>query len=176
MEYRLPTIDDYELLKEYVEEHYANGERSISASLNLTNMNYNEWIDKINRNSEIADDAWGKYYLYLVFDNNKLIGLLNIRYDLTDELREKYGDIGYGVRPSERRKGYATRMLHHALNICKSKNMKYAILGCYKDNYGSNKTITNNGGILYKKDIELKELSDYWEIELKSNYYKIDLK
>lgn len=175
MEYRLPTINDYEILREYVEEHYANGERSISASIGMTSTNYSEWIDKINRNSIESDDEWGKYYLYLVFDNGKLIGLLNVRFDLNEELREQYGDIGYGVRPSERKKGYATKILNYAINICKEKHMKYVILGCYDKNIGSKKTILKNGGVLYRKDIEEKKLSDYWEIELSRNYYKIDL-
>ena len=176
MKYRLPTVDDYERLKEYVIEHYSNGEKGISASLGMTNMNYDEWVKKIKRNSREADDEWGKYYLYLVFtDDEKLVGLLNIRYDLPSHLRELYGDIGYGVRPSERKKGYATEMLRYALSICKEKNMKEVILGCYENNYGSNKTIIKNGGILYRQDIENKELSDNWQIELKRNYYKIKL-
>ena len=175
MKYRLPTIDDYEILKDYVQEHYSNYERSISASVGLTNMDYKDWVEKINRNSETADDEWGKYYLYLVFDDNKLIGLLNIRFDLNEELREKYGDIGYGVRPSERRKGYATQMLKYSINICKEKNMEYVILGCYENNYGSNRTIKKNGGVFYKKRVEKLTLSDNWEIELNSNYYKVDL-
>jgi predicted acetyltransferase len=176
MKYRLPQIEDAKILKEYVEEHYSNYERSISASLGMTNMNYNEWVDKINRNANIADDEWGRYYLYLVFDDNdKLIGLLNIRFDLTDELRERYGDIGYGVRPSERRKGYATVMLKYALNVCRENDMKYAILGCYENNYGSNKTIQNNKGVFYKNNYEERKLSDEWTIKLKCNYYKIEL-
>ena len=175
MEYRLPTINDYEVLRDYVIEHYSNGERNISSSINLTNMNYSEWVDKINHNSIESDDEWGRYYLYLVFDNDKLVGLLNIRFELNDSLRAKYGDIGYGVRPSERRKGYATRMLAYAINKCKEKEMDYIILGCYKDNIGSNKTIIKNGGKLYRKDIEEKNLSDYWDIELNRNYYKIEL-
>ena len=83
MKYRLPTIEDLDILREYVEEHYSNYERSISASNGLTSMDYNKWVEKINRNSEKADDDWGKYYLYLVFDERKkLVGLLNIRYNL----------------------------------------------------------------------------------------------
>jgi predicted acetyltransferase len=176
MKYRLPTLGDLDILKEYVEEHYSNYERSISASNGLTNMDYNKWVDKINRNSETADDDWGKYYLYLVLDENeKLVGLLNIRYNLTNELRERYGDIGYGVRPSERRKGYATKMLEQALKICREKNMKDVILGCYENNYGSNKTIIKNGGILYRTNYEEKQISDEWTLKLKCNYYKIEL-
>ncbi len=58
MKYRLPNYDDYEILKEYVEEHYSNYEISISSSLGMTDMNYKEWVDKVNRNAKIADDEW----------------------------------------------------------------------------------------------------------------------
>lgn len=175
MNYRLPKLEDYEILKEYVIEHYSNHEGSISASLGMTNMKYEDWVEKVNRNSEKADDEWGRYYLYLVFDEDKLVGLLNIRFDLSDNLKELYGDIGYGVRPTERRKGYATKMLKYALQVCKEKEMKEAILGCYENNYGSNKTIIKNGGILYKTSYDEKKLSDDWTIKLKNNYYKIKL-
>ena len=175
MEYRLPTLSDYELLKDYVEEHYSNHERSISASFGMTNMEYNDWVSKVTRNCEIADDEWGRYYLYLVLDGGRLIGLLNIRYDLTMELREQYGDIGYGVRPSERRKGYGSKMLNYALKVCKEKNMTDVIVGCYENNYGSNRVIQNNGGVLYNTSVEEKQISDSWTLKLKSNYYKIKL-
>ena len=175
MNYRLPTYDDEIILKEYVSEHYANYEKSISASNNLTNMNYKDWVDKVNRNTHTPDDDWGKYYLYLVFDNNKLIGLLNIRFNLTENLKNKYGEIGYGVRPSERRKGYATKMLEYALSICKELGMKKVLLGCYNDNLGSNKTIINNGGVLNREDSEEMNLSNEWKLNLKTNYYEIEL-
>jgi hypothetical protein len=40
MIYRLPTIDDYEILKDYVKECYSNYETCLSASVELTNMDY----------------------------------------------------------------------------------------------------------------------------------------
>ena len=53
--------------------------------------------------------------------------------------------------------------------------MKEAILGCYENNYGSNKTIIKNGGILYRTSYDEKKLSDEWTIKLKNNYYRIKL-
>ena len=47
MKYRLPTLNDYNILKEYVVEHYSNHERSISASLGMTNMRFEEWVKKL---------------------------------------------------------------------------------------------------------------------------------
>ena len=66
-------------------------------------------------------------------------------------------------------------MLEYALQVCKEKNMKEAILGCYENNYGSNKTIIKNGGILYRTSYDEKKLSDEWTIKLKNNYYRIKL-
>lgn len=50
--------------------------------------------------------------------------MLNIRYTLPQGKRDKYGDIGYGVRPTERKKGYATHILKEALKNAKEKECK----------------------------------------------------
>ncbi len=151
MKYRLPQNDDMKILKDYVEEHYSNYERTLTACTGMVEMDFNEWVQKVNKNVEIPDEQWGRYYQYLVFnDKDELVGMLNIRFDLSEEMRQRYGDIGYAVRPSKRRQGYASQMLEYALNVCKEKNMKEVILGCYKYNYGSNKIIQSHGGILYK--------------------------
>ncbi len=168
MIYRLPEIGDKEILQEYVQEHYDNKENSISASLGLTSIEYSEWIEKIQGNALMGDELWGKSLLYLCFDNNKLIGLLSIRYELPENLTEKYGDIGYGVRPSERNKGYATTMLHYALSVCREKGMDKVILGCYKDNLASATTIKKNGGVLVAENDNYNEgrISQYYSINL----------
>ena len=168
MNYRLPEINDEALLREYVEEHYDNGETSISASLGLSTSDYGEWVKKIRENAAFGDEAWGKSLTYLCFDGEKLVGLLNIRYDLSKALSEKYGDIGYGVRPTERRKGYATVMFRYALSICKEKGLKQVILGCYKDNFASAATIKRNGGVLFAENDNYTEgrTSQYYLINL----------
>ena len=66
-------------------------------------------------------------------------------------------------------------MLSYALDVCKEKGMSEAILGCYEKNLGSNKTIQNNGGELYRTDFAEKKISDEWTIKLKDNFYKIKL-
>ena len=168
MDYRLPTINDKALLSEYVQEHYDNKETSISASLGLIASDYNVWVEKIHRNAIVGDLEWGKSLLYLCFEKQKLVGLLSIRYSLPRELSKKYGDIGYGVRPSERNKGYATTMLKYALSICKDKGLKEVILGCYKDNEASSTVIKKNGGILFAEDDSYKKgkISQYYLIRL----------
>lgn len=176
MEYRLPKIEDKDIIKKYIEEHYMNNEKSLSASNMLTSMKWEDWVDMINNNSIIPDEEWGKSLTYLVLDDNKLIGLLSIRYDLPNKLAQLYGHIGYGVRPSERCKGYATKMLKYALEECKKRGLESVILGCYKDNIGSAKTIIKNGGILTNEVEENKDISENWQIKLIRQYYEIKLK
>ena len=168
MNYRLPEISDKIMLHGYMQEHYDNGETSISASMGLSVSDYSEWVQRVHSNASAGNGEWGKSLTYLCFDEAKLIGLLNIRYELSKALSEKYGDIGYGVRPSERKKGYATVMLRHALSICKEKGMKQAILGCYKDNLASAATIKKNGGVLFLE-------SDNYTKGRTSQYYMITL-
>lgn len=54
----------------------------------LTSMNFEDWIEKINKNVTIPDPEWGRSLTYLVFDNDKLIGLLSIRFDLNNKMAD----------------------------------------------------------------------------------------
>ena len=168
MKYRLPEINDKDILKAYVQEHHENGETSIIASLGLSSSDYTEWVNKIKNNALSGDEQGGKSLLYLSFDGDRLVGLLSIRYELPELLSEQYGDIGYGVRPSERNKGYATAMLKYALSVCREKGMKKVILGCLKENLASAATIQKNGGTFITENENYKEgrISQYYLIRL----------
>lgn len=168
MIYRLPEPGDKEILQAYVQEHYDCGETSITASLGLTGSPYDEWVEKIHRNAAAGDGLWGRSLLYLCFSGETLAGLLSIRYELSKEQSEKYGDIGYGVRPSERRKGFASEMLRHALAVCREKGKEQILVGCYKANRASAETIRKNGGILAAENDNYKKgvLSQYYVIKL----------
>lgn len=167
MDYRFPTIKDEGIISDYIKEHYDNNEIEIHASNDVSRMSYCDWIDKIEKNRVKSDKIWGKSLIYLAFNkDNKLIGMISVRYELSEEMRMIYGNIGYGVRPTERKKGYATDMLKFALDVCKEKGMKKVIIGCYKDNIASSKIIEKNGGIkINEKDFNRK-IANYYEINL----------
>ena len=81
-------------------------------------------------------------------DRNIFVGAVNIRHYLNDALRKTGGHIGDGIRPSERRKGYATAMIALALEECKKLGIHKVLMCCDKENIGSAKSIIKNGGIL----------------------------
>jgi predicted acetyltransferase len=77
-----------------------------------------------------------------------ILGSVNIRHCLNEDLLFRGGHIGYGIRPTQRKKGYATLMLGLALEKCREMGLKKVLVTCNQDNIGSAKTIRNNGGIL----------------------------
>ena len=127
---------------------------------------YEEWLEKLKQDELGNNEEWGISETYILEEDDNILGMLNIRYSLSSDKAEKYGHIGYGVRPTKRKKGYATYMLKEALIKCREKKMTEVILGCYEDNIGSKKTILNNNGVLYKKAKLKNKDSLYYKIKL----------
>ena len=87
-------------------------------------------------------------YFCLDEERNIMVGAINIRHELNDYLLNYGGHIGDGIRPSERRKGYATKMIALGLEECKKLGIHKVLITCDKKNIGSAKSIIKNGGIL----------------------------
>ena len=83
--------------------------------------------------------------------DNKIVGMINIRLQLNEKLKAFGGNIGYSIRPTERRKGYNKINLYLALQICQKHKIKEVMLDCDKDNLGSAKTMQALGGKLTKE-------------------------
>ena len=88
--------------------------------------------------------------------DQRIVGMIQYRYEAEDEYK-----IGYSVRPSERRKGYAKWMLEQILIWCKDREMKEVIIACESSNVASRNVILNCGGVYLEtylfKNIELEK-------------------
>lgn len=108
-------------------------------------------------------------FIFVRKADRKIVGMINIRHRHTEPLSTWGGHIGYSVSPSERRKGYATQMLHDALPYCKSLGLNRVLLTAGDENIGSVKAIVANGGILESYVMSPKHhvmVGRYW-IEIK---------
>jgi len=76
-----------------------------------------------------------------------IVGRVSIRHSLNDFLARVGGHIGYGVVPSQRRRGYATAMLRQAIPIAASLGIERALISCDEHNIGSRKVIESCGGM-----------------------------
>ncbi|PIM79635.1 GNAT family N-acetyltransferase [Fusobacterium pseudoperiodonticum] len=80
-------------------------------------------------------------YLVIREKDNYIVGMIDIRHYLNEYLTEAGGHIGYGVRKTERNKGYAKQMLKLALEKCKELKIKRVLITCDEDNIASEKVI-----------------------------------
>lgn len=96
-------------------------------------------------------------------DRNIMVGAVNIRHYLNESLLISGGHIGDGVRPSERRKGIATKMIALSLEECKKLKIDKVLMVCNKNNIGSKKSIINNGGVLENEiEVDGEIVERYW--------------
>ena len=130
------------------------------------------WLDEVERFSRPETVPEGKVvstqFILVREADDRLLGMLQLRHDLNDYLRRVAGHIGYSVRPSERRRGYAKRMLAMALDEARMLGLERVMISCSVENEASRRTILSNGGVfestvLDETDGEL--LERYW-IEL----------
>lgn len=147
----IPNITHKEILMDYKEEFIRNKD-SMDGSAGLsTYKTFEEWYKAFNDNSneKTVREGLVPATTYLALNESEnLIGMIDIRHRLNDNLLNFGGHIGYSVRKSERRKGYATEMLKLALEKCIELNIQKILITCDKNNIASAKTIIANGGIL----------------------------
>ena len=136
-------------INDMMEEWYASGEIIVPAA--IVKHDYHDFYNYINcMDSNVAREGFVPYSTLFCLDEERdlFVGAVNIRHCLNDSLLLNGGHIGDGVRPSERRKGIATRMIGLALEECKKIGLDKVLMVCDKKNIGSAKSIMNNGGIL----------------------------
>lgn len=161
-----PSLEMEQVYTDYIFEWENSGERIVPYASRRDGLDFVELLYKWE--NESTEKAYEKGLVpatlyFLVDESTRIYGALHIRHKLNDYLLNSGGHIGYGVRPSERKKGYATRMLSLALPIVKGIGINKALITCNKTNYASAKTIINNGGVLENEIQEGEEVTQrYW--------------
>ncbi len=162
--------DNYSLLVEMMDEWTNAGEKIIPWAIRKTDYhNYETYIESLEVTSDNTNFVPDSTYFCIDTDRNIFVGAVNIRHYLNESLLLNGGHIGDGIRPSERRKGYGTKMIALALEKCKELKINNVLMVCDKDNIGSAKTIMNNGGILESEIVVDGVLEQRYWIKLKRN-------
>lgn len=168
-----PSLERENQILEYIEEmkqykSQIHGDGGLKKYLD--EKSYKEWVINVH-NMENEKYALSKglvpssTYFLIRENDDKLIGMIDLRIKLNDYLRNYGGNIGYSIRPTERKKGYAKIQLYLCLLKCKEYNLDKVLITCTNYNEESRRTILSLGGIYEKNNINKPEgdnLELYW--------------
>ncbi|MCQ0955899.1 GNAT family N-acetyltransferase [Bacillus cereus] len=145
-----PIYEYSEQITEY-RDAFLHADEQPHGSSSLQNFDsLDEWFEKV-RKQELGEKLLANRVpsiQFLSFEKGELIGFVNIRHRLNEELLRESGHIGYSVHPNKRRQGYATKQLKLALDEAQKLGLKKVLITCDKSNVGSAKTIQKVGGVL----------------------------
>ncbi|MCM1181952.1 MAG: GNAT family N-acetyltransferase [Roseburia sp.] len=123
----------------------------VNSANGLSFEEYREWLKRKYAESEQVGlvDGWKvpstTYWLYA---DGKPVGFGTIRHFLTDALREAGGNIGYGIAPEYRGKGYGKALLGLLLEEAGRLGMDRALVTIRSDNAASKAVALANGGVI----------------------------
>lgn len=142
--------DIMELRQEFLDE---NPDEDIHGAGNLRECcSAEEWIsyaERMRKRETCPKDLVDSdIYLAIRKEDGRIVGIAEFRHHIDHPvLRAWGGHIGYCVRPSERRKGYARMILKQMLDICRIYGIQQVLLTCSEDNLASERTIRGGGGV-----------------------------
>lgn len=127
---------------------------------------FSAWAQRLRQQSDtstpIEESRVHATYWWIV-EHGTYLGAISLRHTLNDFLLHTGGHIGYGVRPTARRRGLATWALRAVLPEARSLGLTRLLVTCQDNNLGSARTIENNGGVLEGvRDTDLGRTRRYW--------------
>ena len=163
-EYKTQIIDMLEEWTDYNRKNETNRSPWVIFKNNYDDFDY--YLNNLETSEPKDGLVPDSTFFCLDEERNIIVGAVNIRHYLNEYLLAHGGHIGDGIRPSERRKGYATQMVGLALEECKKIGIKKVLMICDKDNIGSAKSIIKNGGILENERMENGRIEQRYWIDL----------
>ncbi|MBD1371834.1 GNAT family N-acetyltransferase [Hazenella sp. IB182357] len=152
-----PTVSMKEAYVSFYEEWKQSGEEMIPSVIQKDPSAFEKMVQALHDAEAGRNLAAGRVpasTYWLVTASAKVVGAVNIRHRLTPYLYHRGGHIGYGIRPTERGKGYAKRLLALSLEQAKLWGIKRVLVTCDEQNIPSRRTILANGGIPDRNFIE----------------------
>ncbi|WP_288846435.1 GNAT family N-acetyltransferase [uncultured Fructobacillus sp.] len=164
MQLRELTIRD-----EIAYNNYKNSwkEKMVPTS-SFTNQTFPDFVQKLKDDKVNKDGKFVPAETLFLFSNDVIVGSVQIRYDLTENLMIEGGHIGYGVSPDFRGLGYGNKLLELGLEKLREKGIRQAVLTCNSFNKNSKKIILKNHGVLDVRYIVEDKMKERYLINITS--------
>ena len=146
-----PSLEYAEQIREYRQE-FLDADSSMDGCGPLRrNEDPSVYIAECKKytSGETLPEGWviTTQFMYVRKADDRIVGMIQVRHYANEYISKYAGHIGYSVRPSERRKGYAKSMLKAVLPYCREIGLDKLLITCIEGNLGSERTILANGGV-----------------------------
>ena len=143
------SIEYEKQISDMLEEWYATGEKIVPYAIRIADYHdFEHYLESLEVSIPFGNAVSCSTFFCIDEERDIVVGAVNIRHYLNQELLLDGGHIGDGVRPSERGKGIGSKMISLALEECKKLGIYRVLMVCDKDNIASAKSIIKNGGVL----------------------------
>lgn len=169
MELLRPRVKLEEAFREMLSDFQRAGEEHVVGDAPLPGECFQEFVQRLEDASVGVGLRPGRmpYSTFWLDDTGSLVGISRLRHHLTPELEHEGGHIGYSVRPSLRRRGYATTLLELTLVEARKLDLVSVLVTCDADNVASRRVIEKNGGSIGNRVISQRSGSDVLQFWIK---------
>lgn len=163
-----PRVDLIESYRSLVDEFRAAGERLVPFPLGYPYDDGTALVQRLDREAQgedLPDGFVAHSTFWLVLGGQAVVGVSNVRHELTPFLRHEGGHVGYGVRPSARGRGFGTEILRQTLVRAAELGLASVLITCNADNVLSMRVIVRNRGVLEADDVRAHNgeiIHRYW--------------
>lgn len=123
----------------------------MNGAAGLTSEEFSSWLVKQEANAkktEIEDGYRVPQGIWFFYVDGQPVGMVKLRYFLTDALREGGGHLGYAVAPAYRGHGYAAMMVNAIKVVAAQKEIDSMLVTVHNDNPASIRTALKCGGVI----------------------------
>jgi predicted acetyltransferase len=144
-----PTAAFAESHKSFIKEVIARGEGLVPWVLAMVGEDFPEyvaWLESSAQGVGLEEGFVANSTFWLIDGQDEIVAVSNLRHELNDALEKYGGHIGFGVRPSERGKGFGTEVLRKTVEQARSFDIGRVKLMCDRSNVRSAAAIRRCGG------------------------------
>lgn len=150
-ELRPLSVADEDILYPFLQTIPKEENGFMNGAAGLTKEAFKSWLIKQEANAhktEIEDGYRVPQGIWFFYVDGQPVGMVKLRYFLTDALRQGGGHLGYAVVPAYRGRGYAAMMVEAIKPVAAEKGIDELLVTIHNDNSASIRTALRCGGAI----------------------------